>query len=138
MDEKKNMPENDGKNGTKNGEETTDKPKLFCKGGAPGPGRGHKKETSVVELDGSPLTFADIENYLRPDLQNTDPAVRHRAARLLIAIKHKVPDPASDVVLDPDVFAWMRDKADSVCTIDADYEESDEEGVGEEDDDEYL
>lgn len=116
------MLENDGKNGTKNGEETTNKPGLFVKGGAPGPGRGHKKESSI-ELDGKPLTYADIESYLRPDLQDTDPAVRHRAVRLLIAIKNKEPDPVNSDTLDPDVLKWMQDKADSVCVIDDDYEE---------------
>jgi hypothetical protein len=80
-------------NGDKKDEQRDDKGR-FKKGHNGGPGRGRREPSKF-------LSYEDIELFLQPDLKDSDPGVRHRAVRLLIAIKNKQPEPKDPPWLDP-------------------------------------
>jgi len=97
------MSEAEEKNGEKRGEKRDEKGQ-FKKGHSGGPGRGFKNPSK-------PLTYEDIELLLQSDLKDSDPKVRHTATRLLIALKHKMPDPDDQPVLSPEVYKLLTSRA---------------------------
>jgi len=91
-------------NRDKNGEETTKKPKMFTKGGEPGPGRGHTKEEQV-ELDGELLDM--IEQVVVTGLGSKDLKDRLKAAGIGIRVQSmRKPDDTGPVV-EPFVLEFM-------------------------------
>jgi hypothetical protein len=97
------MSKNDKKNGEKNAEKTTRK-QMFIKGGAPGPGRGHKKE-GQVELDGELLDM--IEQVVITGLGAKDLKDRLKAAGIGIRVQSMRGPDDSAPVLEPFVSELM-------------------------------
>ena len=87
------MSENEKKNSEGNA-----KKQMFVKGGAPGPGRGHKKEGNV-EIDGDLLDA--IEKVIRTGMNAKELKDRLKAAGIAIRVKQLKGSADDKPVMDP-------------------------------------
>jgi hypothetical protein len=95
------------------------KKKLFVKGGAPGPGRGHKKKKARK-------TFSEIEDMLFRDLESSDPKIRHAATKLLLQLRKESGKTGNEATLTPLMQEILGERIDRLLD-DPDVEEAEDQ-----------